>query len=159
MKKVVSILLPMVAVILVLVGCGKSSMMGEKKTVSEVDRLLTEKGQQFQLDYMHFEVKTPNHITATDTTNGYKNYLSFEKIDTTNDKRYAIYKIQSTGNGPYKFLDGKTAALIKRNKNKNSVLTICIGNKKKLTTKRIDRNIQKNQNVQGGSTYDLKIQK
>lgn len=125
MKKVVSILLPLAAVVLLLVGCGKSNTMGEKKTVSEVDQLLTKKGQKFydDLSSEKFEVVEPNKVKVKNVNNNTTTYINFKKAGYTKSKKYMLYNVSSSGNGGYNFLNDEKVAIIISNVKGNKYLS------------------------------------
>lgn len=153
MKKLISILLPFIAVLLVLVGCGKGSTLGEKKTVSEVDQLLTKKGQQFESDdYLEITVTSPNHLSVKDTVNGNTNNIALKPSGTTADKKYAIYDIKSTGSGSYKFLNNRKAIIAKVVTKKEQLLEIYADKKSHLTTKSFEKLLKK----PGGLKFKIK---
>lgn len=114
MKKLISILLPFIAVLLVLVGCGKSNTIGEKKTVSEVDQLLTKKGQTFydDLSAEKFEVVEPNRVKVKNVNNNDTTYINFKKAGYTKNKKYMLYNVSSSGNGGYNFLNDEKVGLL-----------------------------------------------
>lgn len=152
--------MPLLGLVVLMAGCNKGTSIGEKKTVSEVDQLLTKKGQQFESDdYVKFTVTSPNHLSVKDTVNGNTNDIVLKPSGTTSDKEYAIYQISATGLGAYKYLDGQKAAIFKRTVKHKDYITLYSevdnnGKKEKLDTQHIEK-YMKNEYVYGS---DLRIE-
>lgn len=144
MKKIFKYLVPLLGLIVLMAGCNKRPSFGEKKTVSEVDQLLTKKGQQFEADdYVKFTVTSPNHLSVKDTVNGSTNNIVLKPSGTTADKKYAIYDIESTGSGSYKFLNNRKAIIAKVATKKKQLLEIYADKESNLTTKNFERLLKK----------------
>lgn len=147
MKKVISILVPIIAVALVLVGCGKSGTVGEKKTVSEVEQLLTKKGQTFYDDTAadRFEIIGLNKIKVRNVNNNNVTYINLKKAGYTESKKYMLYNVSSSGNDGYDFMNDEKVAIVISNVKGNKYLSF-VGEKDsnyKKTTKLTNETIDK----------------